>query len=125
MAFMFGLGHCGEWSNRGNVSHMQKSNVICSGNGRLVVVCRAKGRSQGKSGSKKRSGQSKDVSFFDVNDDDDDELDMTDINTYVSCPNCFNSLMIREADLLPDGKSLNCSKCELSFHASVEILERI
>lgn len=57
---------------------------------------------------------------------DDGGVDTTDVNTFVSCNICFNSLIVPPAKFLPSGTMvLNCNVCEAKVRASINDLELI
>lgn len=56
---------------------------------------------------------------------DDDDVDTTDITTYVSCPVCFNSLMVHPRKLEKASLLLNCNCCNNSTEARINELENI
>lgn len=57
---------------------------------------------------------------------DDGDVDTTDVNTFVSCNICFNSLVVPPAKFLPSGTvMLNCNVCETKVRASINDVELI
>lgn len=57
---------------------------------------------------------------------DDDDVDMTSVRTFVSCPSCANSLMVKPEAFLPKGSvALNCNVCERRVAAKIEELETV
>lgn len=55
----------------------------------------------------------------------DDNIDTTDITTYVSCPTCFNSLMIRPELLQHGPLDVNCNCCGRSTTARMADMENV
>lgn len=57
---------------------------------------------------------------------DDGGVDTTDVNTFVSCHICFNSLIVPPTKFLPSGTMLlNCNVCGAKVRASINDLELI
>ena len=57
---------------------------------------------------------------------DDADVDQTDIDTYVSCGKCFNSIMLAPASFQPNGsRVVRCNVCDLQFTATIDMLETI
>lgn len=55
----------------------------------------------------------------------DDNIDTTDITTYVSCPTCFNSLMIRPELLQHGPLDVHCNCCGRSTTARMADMENV
>lgn len=56
---------------------------------------------------------------------DDGDIDTTDITTYVSCPTCFNSIMLRPKQLAHNPLRLTCNCCERNVVATMSMLENV
>lgn len=56
---------------------------------------------------------------------DDGDIDSTDITTYVSCPICFNSLMLRPEQLVNGPLRVKCNCCDRSTNAAINNLENV
>lgn len=56
---------------------------------------------------------------------DDRDVDMTDITTYVSCPTCFNSIMLRPQQLARGSMRVTCNCCGKPSSASLHVLENM
>lgn len=56
---------------------------------------------------------------------DDNGIDTTDITTFVSCPTCFNSLMIRPQQLVRGPIIVTCNCCFRKVEAAMEMLENM
>lgn len=54
-----------------------------------------------------------------------DNIDTTDITTYVSCPTCFNSLMIRPEQLERGPLDVRCNCCGKSNTARMSDMENV
>jgi hypothetical protein len=125
-----GLGH-------GRVGRSKaRSPMICSaghggmGDGHAVVFASAGRRrpARGRNGKPaRRTGGSSKSAGDPILDDHD--IDMTSIRTFVTCPNCANSLMLAPEAFLPEGASkvmsLRCNVCESRVRARLGDLESI
>lgn len=95
----------------------------------VVVTCTArssrKPRRKLSASARKRRASSHSSS----NDRDtpisDDNIDTTDITTYVSCPTCFNSLMIRPELLQHGPLDVHCNCCGRSTTARMADMENV
>lgn len=58
---------------------------------------------------------------------DDGDVDMTSISTFVTCRNCFNSLMVAPEMFLPDGGpiELRCNVCEVRWKGGIDAVETV
>jgi hypothetical protein len=129
-SWVTGLGH-------GRASRSKAgSSMICSdgrggmGDGHAVVLASAGRRrpARGRNGkpARRTGGASKSAGDPIL---DDDDIDMTSIRTFVTCPNCANSLMLAPEAFLPEGASkvvsLRCNVCENRVRARLGDLESI
>ncbi|PXF48996.1 hypothetical protein BWQ96_01134 [Gracilariopsis chorda] len=55
----------------------------------------------------------------------DDDVDTTDITTYISCPVCFNSIMLRPQQLTKAPLTVVCNCCGQHTEATLERLENL
>lgn len=55
----------------------------------------------------------------------DNDIDTTDITTFVSCPVCYNSLMIRPEQLYKEPLLVQCNCCSRTSQARLEKLENL
>eukprot|EP00737_Agarophyton_chilense_P004400 gb/GEZJ01005520.1/.p1 GENE.gb/GEZJ01005520.1/~~gb/GEZJ01005520.1/.p1 ORF type:complete len:148 (-),score=14.34 gb/GEZJ01005520.1/:775-1218(-) len=53
------------------------------------------------------------------------DIDTTDITTYISCPVCFNSIMLRPQQLADAPLRVVCNCCEQKTDATLERLENM
>lgn len=56
---------------------------------------------------------------------DDQDIDTTDITTYISCPTCFNSLMLRPEKLARGPLRVKCNCCEKRTNVAIDNLENV
>lgn len=56
---------------------------------------------------------------------DDGDIDTTDITTFVSCPVCFNSIMLRPEQLATRSLRVTCNVCETRTVVTLGMLENM
>lgn len=100
-AFAMAYAHAPSMSGRGSVSRRRPSGGRAS------------------SGSTHRANIAKDPIL------DDDDVDTTDITTYFSCRNCFNSIMLRPIQLGKEPLKIKCNVCDMLSYVTLNMLENV
>lgn len=95
--------------------------IHSSGVVRISPTCLARRNSPRRSNRARSSKQSRPARLDPILNDGD--IDSTDITTYISCPVCFNSLMLRPEKLVNGPVPVRCNCCEKSTTVSLEQLE--
>lgn len=88
-----------------------------------TCLARHSGNTRKPSRSRQKAAKSRSVRVDPILDDSN--IDTTDITTYVSCPTCFNSIMLRPQQLERGPMHVTCNCCEKKVKVSIEYLENI